>query len=149
MTNMSTEKKRAGLILLAFIAGGAVPIQLVTLSFGYAEYARNVSMRPSLFMTAHEFAKIYIPFVYVPALLVLAAIAIYSRRRYLDVFRRILVGFGMGAVATLALDAVRASGVIHGWLPSDTPIMFGKMATGSNYFPLVYGAGLLVHYLDG
>ena len=55
----------------------------------------------------------------------------------------------MGAVATLALDAVRQAGVIHGWLPGDTPVMFGKMATGSNNFPLFYSVGLLVHYLNG
>lgn len=149
MTNAITDKKRAGLILLAIIAGGAVPIQLVTLSFGYAQYVKNASKGSELFVTAHEFAKIYIPFVYVPALILLAAIAIYSRRQYPGIFRRIVVGFGMGAVATLALDAVRASGVIHGWLPGDTPIMFGKMATGSDYFPLVYTAGLLAHYLNG
>jgi hypothetical protein len=149
MLNIKHDRKRAGLILFAFIAGGAVPIQLVTLSFGYAQYVKRVFKGPELFATAHDFATVYIPFIYVPALLALAAIAIYSRRRYPDIFRRIVVGFGMGAVATLALDAVRASGVIHGWLPSDTPIMFGKMATGSDYFPLVYAAGLAVHYLNG
>lgn len=50
MTNTHTDKKRSALILLAFIAGGAVPIQLVTLSFGYAEYVRNISMGPQLFL---------------------------------------------------------------------------------------------------
>jgi hypothetical protein len=143
------DRKRMILILFAFIAGGAIPIQLVTLSFGYAQYLRNVFMGPPLLMTSHELARIYIPYVYIPALVILAAISIYSRLRYPEIFRRIVVGFGMGAVATLALDAVREAGVIHNWLPGDTPIMFGKMATGSNDFTLVYTVGLLVHYING
>ncbi len=31
------DNRRVALATLAFVAGGAVPIQLVTLSFGYAE----------------------------------------------------------------------------------------------------------------
>lgn len=72
--NIIRNKKRAGLIVLAFIAGGAVPIQLVTLSFGYAQYVKTAFKGPELFVAAHEFAKVYILFVYVPALLALAAL---------------------------------------------------------------------------
>ncbi len=143
------DKKRAALILLAFFAGGAVPIQIVTLSFGYAQYLEGIIRGPKLFVTAHEVAKVYIPFVYIPALIVLFFISLYCRQRYPDVFRRIIVGITMGAVATLALDAVRQAGVIHGWLPGDTPVMFGKMATGSKSFPLFYTVGLFVHYFNG
>jgi hypothetical protein len=143
------DTRRTVLAALAFIAGGAVPIQLVTLSFGYAQYVRKIGMGPRVIAVAHEFASWYILLVYLPALAALAAIALYSRRRYPDLFRRIWVGFGMGAVATIALDLARQAGVIHGWLPADTFVMFGKMATGSSNFFVYYTAGILVHYLNG
>jgi hypothetical protein len=143
------DRKRFLLAAVAFVAGGAVPIQLVTLSFGYAQYVKGVEMGPRTFAVAHEFASIYIPFVFVPAMVALLAIAIYGRAHYPDLTRRIVVGFSMGVIATLALDAVRQAGVINGWLPGDTPIMFGKMATGSPDFVKIYSAGLLVHYLNG
>jgi hypothetical protein len=141
--------QRMGLILLALLAGGAVPVQLITLSFGYAQNIKHMTLGPKVIMTAHTFAKPYIWWVYVPAIIVLIAVVAYTRRRYPDIHRRIVVGFSMGAVATVALDAVRQAGVIHGWLPGDTAVMFGKMATGSNNFSFFYPAGLLVHYLNG
>lgn len=149
MESRSIGWRRAGLVLVAFIAGGAVPIQLVTLSFGYAQYLKGVRMGPQVLSVAHEFARFYVPLVLVPALMLLAAIALYARRRYPDVTRRIVVGFAMGAVATLALDAFRQAGVLHGWLPGDAPVMFGKMATGSPDFSVFYPAGLLIHLLNG
>lgn len=144
-----TDRRRTLLALVAFVAGGAVPIQLVTLSFGYSEYYRGIGIGPRIIAVAHEFATWYIPLVWIPALLILFGIALYARRRYPDLTRRIVVGAGMGAVATIALDAVRGAGVIHGWLPADTPVMFGKMATGSANFAVFYPVGLVVHYLNG
>ncbi len=143
------DRRRVLLILLAFVLGGAVPIQLVTLSFGYAQYVKGITMGPQVISTAHEFARVYIPFVWLPALAGLMGIALYARRLYPDVTRRIVVGFGMGAVATIALDAIRQMGVIHGWLPGDTPVMFGKMATGSSDFIRYWPVGLAVHVLNG
>ncbi|MFQ5679931.1 MAG: hypothetical protein ACE5HP_10790 [Gemmatimonadota bacterium] len=143
------DRKRALLVLAAFVAGGAVPIQLVTLSFGYAQYVRGIQMGPQVLQVAHEFARWYLPIVWVPGLLALGGIAWYARDRYPELFRRIVVGFGAGAVATIALDAFRQAGVIHGWLPGDTPVMFGKMATGSADFTTFYPVGLLVHVLNG
>jgi hypothetical protein len=143
------DRRRALLILLAFVAGGAVPIQLVTLSFGYAQYVKGIAIGPQVLTVAHEFARFYVPFVWIPALILLAVIAIYSRKHYPDVARRILVGFAMGAVATIALDTIRQMGVIHGWLPGDTPVMFGKMATGSPNFATYWPVGLLVHFMNG
>ncbi|MCH7564562.1 MAG: hypothetical protein IH968_12145 [Gemmatimonadetes bacterium] len=143
------DRRRVLLVLVAFAAGGAVPIQLVTLSFGYAQYVRGIAMGPQVLSVAHEFARFYIPFVWIPALIALAAIALYARRAYPDVSRRIVVGFGMGVVATIALDTIRQMGVIHGWLPGDTPVMFGKMATGSPNFTTYWPVGLLVHVTNG
>ena len=145
----SLDRKRVLLILTAFVAGGAVPIQLVTLSFGYAQYYKGVGMGPQVMSVANEFARWYVPLVWIPGLIVLAAVTAYTRCRYPDVFRRIVVGFGVGAVATIALDAVRQAGVIHGWLPGDNPVMFGKMATDSASFVVFYPVGLLVHFLNG
>lgn len=143
------DKRRAVLIVLAWIAGGAVPIQLVTLSFGYAQYIRKESLGPKVIITAHEFAEVYMPFVYAPAMALLVGITLYCWKRYPDVFRRIVVGFACGAIATVALDTFRQMGVINGWLPGDTPAMFGKMATGSSKFRVFYPVGLLIHYLNG
>ena len=149
MSNMESDRRRTVLGVVALIAGGTVPIQLVTLSFGYAQYWQDIDMGPRVISVAHEFATWYIPLIYLPAVAALAAIGLYSRHRYPDLYRRIIVGLGMGAVATIALDAVRQAGVIHGWLPADTFVMFGKMATGSPNFAVFYPAGILVHYLNG
>ncbi len=149
MTEEKTDRRRTTLALVAFIAGGVVPIQLVTLSFGYSEYVKGVGLGPRVIATAHDFAGWYIPFVYIPALVALLGIGLYARRRYPDLYRRIVVGLGAGVLATIALDAVRQAGVINGWLPSDTVVMFGKMATGSAKFTFFYPAGLAVHYLNG
>jgi len=149
MTIQIPDRRRAVLILLAWIAGAAVPIHLVLLSFGYAQYWKAESIGPKVIITAHEFAKYYIPLVYLPAMVLLIGITLYCRKHYPDVFRRIIVGFGFGIVCTFALDSFRQMGVINGWLPGDTPAMFGKMATGSQNFNVYYPAGLLVHFLDG
>ncbi|MGR3179051.1 MAG: hypothetical protein ACUZ8E_13445 [Candidatus Anammoxibacter sp.] len=141
--------QRKILILLALFTGGAVPIQFVTLSFGYAQLIKQVSLGPKVVITAHEFASFYIPIVYIPSLLLLLAITLYSRTKYPDLYRRIVVGLAVGAISTIALDAVRQSGVIHGWLPADMPILFGKAATGSGSFTVYYPVGLFIHFFNG
>lgn len=149
MTSVGESRHKTLLGLVVLFVGGFVPVQLVTLSFGYAQYGRGVKMGPELLGTAHQFAQGYIPFVYIPALVILAAVTLYCRKHHPDLYRRIVVGLTMGAVATVALDAVREAGVIHGWLPGDSPVMFGRMATGSSNFASFYPAGLFVHYLNG
>lgn len=141
-----TERVLAG---LALVAGAAVPVQLVTLSFGYAQYVRGVPKGPGVIPLAHDFARVYLPLVWLPALVVVATVAVYARRRHPGISRRIVVGAAAGAVATLGLDAIRQMGVIHGWLPADTAVMFGGVATGSSSFALLWPAGLAVHYANG
>lgn len=148
-TSKPKDTKRILLILLALFFGGAVPIQLVTLSTGYAQLVMDKIKGPEMIMTAHQFAGWYIPLVYIPAMLGLIVIAWYCKTHYPDVFRRIIVGFGIGAVATVSLDFFRQMGVIYQWLPGDTPAMFGRIATGSNNFALFYPIGFLVHFLNG
>lgn len=149
MFRADDSPRRTVLALVALVAGAAVPIQLITLSFGYAQYVQGIARGPQLLPTAHAFAAPYFFVAYVPALLVLAAIAWHARRAYPDLYRRIAVGFAAGFVSTVALDAARQAGVIHGWLPGDTPVMFGRMLTGSDTFAWFYPVGLLVHYING
>lgn len=143
------DKRRASLILLALFAGGAVPIQLITLSFGYSQYFQKIAMGPKMIIGAHEFAKYYLPIVYIPALLILVGLIMYSRTNHPDLFRRIVIGMAAGMVATVALDFFRQMGVINGWLPGDTPVMFGKAATGSRAFEVYYTAGNFIHFMNG
>ena len=143
------DMRRPILILLALFAGGAVPIQLVTLSFGYSQIYKQVAMGPKMILEAHQFARFYIPLVYLPAIVALVAVILYSRSRYPDLFRRIVYGMLAGMVATVALDFFRQMGVINGWLPGDTPAMFGKMASGSRSFTVFYPVGYFVHYMNG
>lgn len=37
------DRRRTVLAFIAFVAGAVIPIQLVTLSFGYSQYIRGVS----------------------------------------------------------------------------------------------------------
>ncbi len=143
------SRNRIILILAALFLGGAVPIQLITLSFGYAQYVKEVSLGPKVILTAHEFSDIYVPFVLIPALVILAGITWYSHSRNPDLFRRIVVGLFAGVVATVALDFFRQMGVINGWLAGDTPTMFGKMATGSSNVAVYYSTGYVIHLLNG
>ena len=141
--------KRTGLILAALFAGAAVPIQLITLSFGYSQYLQGQPKPPQAIMVAHEFGLPYFQFVYVPALVALIVITLYCRKNYPDIFRRIVVGFGVGIFATFTLDAFRQMGVINGWLPGDSVVMFGKMLTVSKDFKVFYPTGLAIHLLNG
>ena len=137
------------MILLALFTGGAVPIQLITLSFGYAQYVKGIPKGPAMMMAAHQFAAWYVPLVYLPAPIILIGITMYSKNRYPDIFRRIVVGVGIGALATVGLDFFRQMSVIYHWLPGDTPAMFGKMVTSSSAFAVFYPIGFLVHFLNG
>ena len=142
--------RRALIVLLILFSGGAVPINLLTVSFGYAQYVKGFASAPDALPIAHEFAaSVYIPWLLVPALLALVWATWHCRSRYPDVYRRVVVGAGAGAIATVALDAVRLTGVVYGWLPGDTAILFGKLVTGSEVFGLWYPIGVLTHYMFG
>jgi len=137
------------LTLLALFVGGFVPIHLILLSFGYAEYYKAQSIGPKIIRVAHEFGLPYMLYFYIPSLLILIGIILYSRKRYPDLFRRITVGLAAGAIATIGLDWIRQMGVMNGWLPADTPEMFGKMVTGSSSFNEYYWVGQFVHFMNG
>lgn len=137
------------LTLLALFTGGFVPISLILLSFGYSEYYKAQSLGPKIIRVAHEFGLPYTLYVYIPSLLILIGVILYSRKKYPDLYRRIIVGLAAGAIATIGLDWIRQMGVINGWLPGDTPMMFGKMVTGSSSLNEYYWVGQFVHFMNG
>ncbi|WP_339655277.1 hypothetical protein [uncultured Salegentibacter sp.] len=141
--------KKAFLSLLALFTGGFVPINLIVLSFGYAQYFKGITMGPKVIKTAHEFGEPYMLFVYIPSMLILTWIIFYSKKNFPDLYKRIVVGLLAGAIATIGLDWLRQMGVIASWLPGDTPEMFGKMVTGSSDFNSYYWIGQLIHFMNG
>lgn len=143
------KNKKSILTLLVLFAGGFVPINLIVLSFGYAEYFKGQTIGPKIIKAAHEFAVPYIYFLYIPAILFLIWALVYTKKNYPDLFRRIWVGLAAGAIATIGLDWIRQMGVIESWLPGDTPSMFGKMMTGSKTFIEYYWVGTFAHYFNG
>ena len=142
-------KKKSVLTLLALFTGGFVPISIVLLSFGYAEYYKAQAIGPKIIRVAHEFGGPYMLYVYIPAMILLVWIILHSRKNYPDLYRRIVIGLAAGAIATIGLDWIRQMGVIAGWLPADTPEMFGKMVTGSNDFVEYYWVGQFIHFMNG
>jgi len=106
-------------------------------------------MGPKVIKVAYEFASFYLPFIYIPAIVILLGITLYSKKHYPDVFRRIVIGLGVGVLSTVALDFFRQMGVINGWLPADTAAMFGKMATASRDFSVFYPIGVFIHFMNG
>lgn len=143
------KTKKSLLTLVALFTGGIVPIQLIVLSFGYSEYYKDQEIGPKIIRVAHEFGLPYFLYVYIPALLILTGIIFYSYKKYPDLYRRITVGLLAGAIATIGLDWIRQMGVMNGWLPADTPEMFGKMVTGSSNFNKYYWIGQFVHFMNG
>jgi len=127
--------------VIAFIAG-AVPIYMLLLGSVAAMMSMGMSMgdmmskppNPAMQMpmmkAIHSFMTSYIPFVLLPALIVLVAIWTYASRQYPRLSNRIGAGLAAGLIAALGLDVVRLMGVALGAFPGDMPTMFGKMITG-------------------
>ena len=145
----ASKNKKSILTLIVLFAGGFVPIMLIVLSFGYAEYFKAQAIGPKVIKVAHQFGVPYIFFVYIPAILFLIWALVYTKKKYRDLYRRIWVGLAAGAIATIGLDWIRQMGVINGWLPGDTPTMFGKMMTGSNTFSEYFWVGTFAHFFNG
>jgi hypothetical protein len=141
--------KKSIITLFALFAGGFVPINLIVLSFGYAEYYKAQAIGPKIIRVAHEFAVPYIFFLYLPAIIFLIWALVHTKKNYPDLFRRIWVGLAAGAIATIGLDWIRQMGVLEGWLPGDTPTMFGKMITGSSSFSTYFWIGQFAHFMNG
>ena len=143
------QSKKAVITILTLFAGGFIPIHLILLSFGYSEYYKVQAIGPKIIRVAHEFAVPYLFILYIPAIIFLIWSIAYTRKAYPDLHRRIIVGLGAGAIATIGLDWIRQMGVLNGWLPGDTPEMFGKMISGSNSYLKYYWVGQFAHFFNG
>jgi len=149
------------LTVLAFGAG-AVPIFMLLLGGMSAMMSMGMSMmdmmsRPPdpamhepMMKAIHSFMAGYIPFVLLPALVVLGVIWLYAARTYPRLANRIGAGLAAGLIASVGLDIVRLTGVALGAFPGDMPTMFGQMITGR----MDTGAGVLMagyayHALNG
>jgi len=142
----SLINRKSIIALLALFAGGFVPINLIVLSFGYAEYYKMQIMGHKIIRIAHEFAIPYICFLYIPSILFLIWALVYTKKNYPALYRRIWVGLAAVAIATIGLDWIRQMGVINAWLPGDTPAMFGKMIAGNNIFSQYYWVGVFCSF---
>ena len=153
MTTQVQERNRGTkltLTLIALIVGGAAPVSMLVLSTGIAQWVQGLTKMPEVLTSAHAFARVYLWVALIPSLVVLLGIALYSRKRYPDLYNRIWAGLAAGAVATVFLDFFRMMGVIHGWLPSDTPPFFGKLILGPQAsVGAVLTVGFLYHFLNG
>lgn len=63
-----------------------------------------------------------------PALILIVGISIYSVIRQLPLANLIWVGLVAGVLGTLALDSVRITGYLLGYMPLDLPLRFGTKA---------------------
>lgn len=150
MIYTSYDMKGTILTILALITGGVAPIFTLLTSAGYAQWVLGLTKESEMMAAIHSVASWYVPAVLIPSLLILLGIALYSRTAYPGLYRRIVVGFAAGAIATVFLDFFRMLGVIHKWLPMDTTTMFGVMILGMGApFGVVLLVGFLYHFLNG
>gem|GEM_PF-391347 len=144
------DAKRTVLTLIALFTGSAATIFMLLLASSNAMLIQGLTEMPKFINSMHSFAKLYVPLVWLPSLAVLIGVAWYGQQRFPALANRIWAGLGAGAVATLALDFFRQMGVMHGWLATDTPIMFGKMILGPQAGVMsVLFVGVIYHFLNG
>lgn len=129
--------------LIALLTGGAAPIGLLLVSTSIT-MARQPADMMAMMMSINSVMSSYIPFL-ILALLVLVIVLVFSYGAYPRLFNRAITGLWIGAVASIALDAIRYPiGVGLKTLPGDMPTMFGKFILGQDE---VTGGLLLVGYL--
>jgi len=135
--------------LVALLTGGAAPIGLLLVSTSIT-MARQPADMMAMMMSINEVMQSYMPFLLL-ALPVFVMVVAFNYRTYPRLFNRAITGLWAGAVASIALDAIRYPiGVGLHTLPGDMPTMFGKFILGQDE---VTGGLLLVgylyHYLNG
>lgn len=129
--------------LAALATGGAAPIGLLLVSTSVT-MARQPANMMEMMMSVHSVMSAYMPFL-VLSLVALAVVLVVSYISYPRLFDRAFTGLWTGAVATIALDAIRYPiGVGLKTLPTDMPTMFGKLIVGAD---MVSGGILLIGYL--
>lgn len=163
ITLESSRRGRTEFVLtaIAFIAG-AVPIFMLLLGGMAAMMQLGMSMmdvmrkppdpamREPMMQAIHAFMAWYVPFVLLPALILLGVIWAYAARHYPRLANRIGAGLAAGLIAAFGLDVVRLIGVAMGAFPGDMPTMFGMMITGRmGMGAAVLLTGYLYHFLNG
>ncbi len=134
---------------IALVTGGAAPIGLLLVSTSIT-MARQPANMMEMMMSVHSVMRAYLPFLAV-SLMALAAVLVVSYNLYPRLFDRVFTGLWAGAVATIALDAIRYPiGVGLKTLPADMPTMFGKLIFGTDdVTATVLTVGYLYHFLNG
>ena len=135
--------------LIALLSGGVAPIGLLLVSTSIT-MARQPADMMAMLMSINSVMSSYMPFL-ILALLVLAIVLIFSYKSYPRLFNRAITGLWVGAVATIALDAIRYPiGVGLKTLPGDMPTMFGKFIFGTDDVTAgILLVGYLYHFLNG
>lgn len=135
--------------VIALVVGGAAPIGLLLVSTSIT-MARQPANMIEMMMSVHSMMRAYMPFFGL-SLVALAVVLVVSYLAYPRLFDRVFTGLWAGAVATIALDAVRYPiGVGLHTLPADMPTMFGKLIFGTDTVTtLVLLVGYLYHFLNG
>lgn len=98
--------------------------------------------------TLHTFALNLL----LPAIAILIVLALAVRNRQPDLWRAVVFGAAAGAVATLALEAVRLTGYRMGYMPGNLPRLMGvlllnRFALGPNLASDI--AGWAYHFTNG
>jgi hypothetical protein len=135
--------------VIALVTGGAAPIGLLLVSTSIT-MARQPTNMMEMMMSVHAVMRAYMPFLAV-SLILFAAVLVVSYNVYPRLFDRVFTGLWAGAVATIALDAIRYPiGVGLKTLPADMPTMFGKLIFGTdNVTAVILIVGYLYHFLNG
>lgn len=137
------------LALSALFTGAAVPISLLLTATGLTMLEKPQDMLGQM-ATLHRIGGAYARRLLLPALAVFGATWLASAFAFPALARRVWTGIVGGLLASLALDAVRLAGYRAGWMPSDMPVMFGRIILG----PMarkrqVLAAGYAYHFLNG
>lgn len=143
------EQGLANQVAALFVLGGLVPVSLIVFSTGWAQLIKDTPKGPAMMANAHLFASSYL-IVYVAAIVATVVLLRRLHAKAPNLARCATMGAMAGALATLTLDGLRLVGVVKGWLPMDTPVLFGTVILGPGSDPdNIYAVGTLYHIING
>lgn len=143
------DPRAATKMAIILVLGGLVPVSLIVFSTAWAQLVKGLPKGPAMMGAAHDFASGYL-WVYAASILIVAWMTLELHKSHPRLARRVAVGAAIGVLATFALDGLRLMGVVKGWLPMDTPVLFGTVILGPGSAPQnVYLVGMMYHLLNG